>query len=72
MPTGTGLIFFENLPVLPGFENTFDEKNFHELPDDWILALTDVRDSTSKIESGMYKEVNAMGAVAIMAVVNLT
>ena len=68
----TGLSFFESLPVLPGFDDTFDEKNFHALPDDWFLALTDVRNSTSKIESGKYKEVNAMGAVAIMAVVNLT
>lgn len=72
MPGSSGLSFFESLPVLPGFDDTFDENNFHSLPDNWILALTDVRNSTSKIESGKYKEVNAMGAVAIMAVVNLT
>ncbi|HAC14626.1 MAG TPA: hypothetical protein DCE78_01595 [Bacteroidetes bacterium] len=72
MPGSPGLSFFESLPVLPGFDDTFNEKNFRDLPDDWVLALTDVRNSTSKIESGKYKEVNAMGAVAIMAMVNLT
>lgn len=72
MYTGTGLDFYEKLPVLPGFRDTFDPKVYTPLPKDWYLALTDVRNSTMAIESGRYKEVNTMGAVAIMAVVNLT
>lgn len=67
-----GLDFYENLPVYPGFGQIFDPGVFTPLPDDWVLALTDVRDATVAIEAGRYKEVNAMGAVAIMAVVNLT
>lgn len=72
MYQGSGLRFYESLPILPGFSATFDPSVYTSLPDDWYLALTDVRNSTSAIESGRYKEVNTMGAVAIMAVVNLT
>jgi hypothetical protein len=69
---GSGLGFYEKLPILPGFKDTFDHTAYTSLPDDWFLALTDVRNSTQAIEGGRYKEVNTMGAVAIMAVVNLT
>lgn len=72
MYKGTGLDFYEKLPVLPGFRDSFNSSVYTSLPDDWYLALTDVRNSTEAIESGRYKEVNTMGAVAIMAVVNLT
>lgn len=72
MYKGTGLDFYEKLPVLPGFRDTFDSSVYTRLPEDWYLAMTDVRNSTQAIESGRYKEVNTMGAVAIMAVVNLT
>ena len=72
MSNASGLEFYEKLPVLPGFSEIFEPSLYHPLPDDWILAVSDVRNSTSAIESGRYKEVNAMGAVTIMAVVNLT
>ncbi len=72
MYKGTGLDFYEKLPVLPGFRDTFDPSVYTSLPEDWSLAMTDIRNSTQAIESGRYKEVNTMGAVAIMAVVNLT
>jgi hypothetical protein len=72
MYNGTGLDFYERLPVLPGFRDTFDSNVYTPVPSDWYLALTDVRNSTQAIEAGRYKEVNTMGAVSIMAVVNLT
>lgn len=64
--------FYESLPVLPRFVDAIDPKYYTSLPDDWYVALTDVRNSTTAIEAGRYKEVNAMGAVSIMAVLNLT
>ena len=60
------ILFFEALPVLRRFEDTTDPTNYLPLPDDWYIAITDVRNSTIAIEEGRYKEVNAMGAIAIM------
>lgn len=64
--------FFEALPVLRRFEDTANPSNYLPVPDDWFIAVTDVRNSTLAIEEGRYKEVNAMGAVAIMGVLNIT
>ena len=64
--------FYESLPSLKRFEDTSDPKNYHPLPDDWYIAITDVRNSTIAIENGRYKEVNAMGAISIMGVLNIT
>lgn len=64
--------FFEALPMLRRFEDTADPSNYLPLPDDWYIAITDVRGSTQAIEQGRYKEVNAMGAISIMGVLNIT
>jgi hypothetical protein len=64
--------FYESLPVLPRFIDAIDPIHYRSLPDDWYVAITDVRNSTIAIDAGKYKEVNAMGAVSIMAVLNLT
>lgn len=64
--------FFEALPVLPRFEDTANPANYLPVPNDWIIAITDVRGSTLAIEQGRYKEVNAMGAISIMGVLNIT
>lgn len=64
--------FYESLPSLKRFEDTSDPINYHPLPDDWFIAITDVRNSTIAIENGRYKEVNAMGAISIMGVLNIT
>lgn len=64
--------FFEALPVVRRFEDTADPTNYFPVPDDWFVAITDVRNSTIAIQQGRYKEVNAMGAVFIMGVLNMT
>ena len=64
--------FYLNLPVTENFLDISDPRIYKPLPDDWHVAVTDVRDSTGAIERGMYKEVNLMGASSIMALQNLT
>lgn len=64
--------FYESLPVLPRFIDAIDPIHYRSIPEDWYVAITDVRNSTIAIDAGKYKEVNAMGAVSIMAVLNLT
>jgi hypothetical protein len=43
---------------------------YHPIPDDWVIGITDVVDSTTAISSGRYKVVNTAGAAAIAAVSN--
>lgn len=44
---------------------------YRRLPDDWLIALTDVKGSTENLAAGRYKEVNGVGVAAIAAVRNL-
>lgn len=47
-----------------------DEKNFHDVPEDWLVVVSDIKGSTKAIESGRYKDVNILGASSIIAVLN--
>ena len=44
--------------------------NYTPLPDDWHIALCDVRNSTAAVEAGRYKNVNTVGAAVITAMLN--
>ena len=43
---------------------------YTQMPGDWYVVMSDVRDSTVAIESGSYKNVNTCGAATIAAVLN--
>ena len=60
----------ESLPVISAFENVTDPDVYRPLPDDWVIGISDVVDSTKAIEEGRYKEVNLAGAGTISAVAN--
>jgi hypothetical protein len=62
--------FFERLQPLPDFRQMIESQLFADLPADWVVMLTDVKDSTKAIEAGNYKAVNLVGASCIMAVQN--
>lgn len=47
-----------------------DGNNYHDVPDDWLVVVSDIKGSTKAIESGRYKEVNILGASSIIAVLN--
>lgn len=64
--------FYSKLPVLTTFDSVLDSANYHPVPEDWHIVITDVIDSTSAIESGRYKEVNTAGCLAAMAISNIT
>lgn len=44
--------------------------NYHSVPVDWLIFLSDIRGSTKAIESGKYKDVNLVGVSCITAVKN--
>lgn len=62
--------FYAELSVILDFAETTRRENCVPLPEDWHVALCDVRDSTGAITTGRYKHVNTLGAAAITAVLN--
>ncbi len=62
--------FYAELPVITDFGAVTRAESYATLPDDWHVALCDVRNSTIAVQSGNYKNVNTIGAAAITAVLN--
>jgi hypothetical protein len=62
--------FYDTVPVFAGFASIMDPAQYTPLPDDWLIAITDVRNSTQAIEAGRYKAVNTAGAAIIAALTN--
>jgi hypothetical protein len=63
--------FSATLAVVTSFDRVADLENYRSLPEDWVLALSDVVNSTAAIAKGRYKEVNLAGASSISALVNV-
>ena len=62
--------FFSQIPAFDRFEDVMDAANYQPLPDDWIVAASDIVSSTSAIQGGRYKAVNMAGASVISALMN--
>lgn len=58
------------MPDFSSFADVVDPARYTDAPDDWCIAITDVRGSTAAIQAGRYKDVNALGAACIVAMVN--
>lgn len=63
--------FRKELPVIEDFLSISDPSIYTPIPDDWFVAVTDIRNSTEAIQRGLYKEVNLVGASSIIAILNL-
>jgi hypothetical protein len=61
--------YSEQLPI-KNFKQVTDFTLYSHCPEDWLIVLTDIRGSTKAIEAGRYRDVNLMGAAAIVAVQN--
>ncbi len=62
--------FYARLPVRERFSDITDSGAYAPAPDDWLIAITDVRGSTQAIRDGRYKAVNLVGAASIIALLN--
>jgi hypothetical protein len=65
-----GDTFFHNMPAMTHIREITDLSKYQDVPDNWWIAITDVRDSTGAIQRGEYKSVNAVAAATITAVLN--
>jgi hypothetical protein len=64
------LDFFAQIPPIYSIADATVPDHYHDVPDDWYIAITDVRGSTRAIEAGRYKDVNAVAAATITAMMN--
>lgn len=62
--------FYADLPLIADFGAIAELDSYAALPDDWHVALCDVRNSTAAVAAGKYKNVNTLGAAAITGVLN--
>jgi len=58
--------FYESLPLFQDFGSIAGNEHFRAVPADWVLVMTDVKDSRKAIGRGQYKDVNLMGAATIV------
>ncbi|KUJ73260.1 adenylate cyclase [Ruegeria marisrubri] len=62
--------FYEDLTPLRDFARLADPAQFQPVPQDWVVGVADIVDSTGEIERGRYKTVNMVGAAVIAAMIN--
>jgi hypothetical protein len=62
--------FYASLTPVDTFAELADEKSYLPLPDDWVLAVSDVAGSTRAIAAGNYRGVNTVGVSVIAAITN--
>jgi hypothetical protein len=62
--------FYRTAPTFRDFRLVADEFSFSPLPEDWLIGVADVEQSTKAIQDNRYKAVNMAGAAVIAAVAN--
>jgi hypothetical protein len=69
-PVSTSDDFYRTVPTFRDFRLVADEYSFSPLPEDWLIGVADVEQSTKAIQENRYKAVNMAGAAVIAAVAN--
>ena len=62
--------FYATVPIRRGFRSLMDPAQYTPLPDDWMVGIADIVESTKAIAEKRYKAVNMAGAAVIAAVTN--
>jgi hypothetical protein len=69
MPNSTN--FYANLPLIKNFQNISNDSLYENVPNSWYVLATDIKDSTIAINNGKYKDVNMIGALCIISILNI-
>ena len=64
--------FFESLPLCDDAAKILTDGQFAPLPEDWLIVVADVKNSTHTIAKGNYRAVNFIAASVLMATLNIT
>ncbi len=62
--------FYAEIPPFRSIVEITNPAHYHDVPDDWHIALTDVRGSTKAIQAGRYRDVNTVAAASIASMLN--
>ncbi|MGY4748723.1 DUF3095 domain-containing protein [Pannonibacter sp. Q-1] len=68
--TGSPASFYALLPTFTEFAGVADAGGYAPVPDDWIVCIADILQSTAAIAAGRYKDVNMVGVAVISALTN--
>lgn len=63
--------FYKDLKLLKDFSKISDTSAYKKLPDSWYVLVSDVTNSTKQIQEGKYKQINMVGALTIISILNL-
>lgn len=63
--------FYRSLPYIEDIQDISNFRLFKEVPPDWYVLVSDIRDSTNAVEEGAFKEVNFIATCAITSVINI-
>lgn len=63
--------FYKNLQGFHQFAELTNSDYYTDVPADWYVVATDIKNSTQAIAEGKYKEVNLIGAATIIAILNI-
>jgi hypothetical protein len=70
MTISTDKFFYHKLPSFDDFKGITHDEHYFAVPNDWIIVVADIKDSTKAIEEGKYKDVNTIGAASIVSAHN--
>lgn len=62
--------FFQTLSRHKDFGDMVDDRAYRSLPEDWLVGVADIVNSTKLLADGRYKVVNTVGAAVISAQMN--
>jgi len=71
--SANGAHFFANLPVnkIPLHQLLISKELFYEVPSDWYVIITDIKNSTNAVKSGLHQNVNLIATGSIVTVLNI-
>lgn len=62
--------FYAQLPAFTEFAGVADTGGYAPVPDEWVVCIADILQSTAAIAAGRYKDVNMVGVAVISALTN--
>lgn len=63
--------FYKQLDLIYNIDELVDTTKYTIVPNDWYILMTDIKNSTQAIKNGLYKDINMMGAMCIIGVMNI-
>ena len=63
--------FYKELEPINDFSKIMVDDRYIKVPSDWFVLVSDIKNSTSAIENGKYKDVNFIAALCIIGILNI-